>query len=222
MVLGGSLVLYYRLLETELGSTVRGLAFQLAEGLGAMPRRAAAAQVRALTRADRQALGRHGVRIGLETVYLTALLKPGAMRLRAILWTARQGGPAPLLPGKGDETLAAADAPAEFWAAAGYRVLGPRAIRADRLEALARALRKLSAQGEFTATAELQALAGCDSAAFESVLGALGYRARQGKDGVAFRKPARQAKGAARRGGRKPKANADSPFADLKKLVSGK
>ena len=211
-----------RLIEAELGSTVRGLAFQLAEGLGAMPRRAAAAQIRALTRADRQALGRHGVRIGLETVYLTALLKPGALRLRAILWAARQGGPAPLLPGKGDETLAAADAPADFWTAAGYRVVGTRAIRADRLEALARALRKLSAQGEFTATAELRALAGCDGAAFESVLGALGYRARQDDDGVAFRKPDRQAKDKARRGGRKPKANADSPFADLKKLVSRK
>jgi ATP-dependent RNA helicase SUPV3L1/SUV3 len=212
----------FRLMEAELGSTVRGLAFQLAEGLGSMPRRPAAAQIHALTRADRQALGRHGVRIGLETVYLTALLKPGALRLRAILWAARQDGPAPLLPAKGNETLAAADAPAEFWAAAGYRVLGPRAIRADRLEALARTLRKLSAQGAFAATADLQALAGCEGAAFESVAGALGYRARQDDDGVTFRLPARNAKPKTRRGKRKPKADADSPFADLKKLVSRK
>jgi len=212
----------YRLLEAELGSTVRGLAFQLAEGLGSMPRRVAAAQIRALTRADRQALGRHGVRVGQETVYLTALLNPAALKLRAILWAARQGGPAPLIPGKGGETLAAADAPAEFWAATGYRVLGTRAIRADRLEALARALHKLAGQDEFMATAELQALAGCDGAAFESVAGGLGYRARQGGDGVAFRKPARPAKQKARRGKRKPAANPDSPFADLKKLVARK
>ncbi|MBE9554984.1 MAG: hypothetical protein IMF05_16080 [Proteobacteria bacterium] len=209
----------YRLLDAELGSMVRGLAFQLAEGLGTMPRRAAVAQINALTRADRQALGRYGVRIGLETVYLTALLKLPTLRLRAILWAARQGGPVPLLPGKGDETMAATDAPADFWAAVGYRVLGTRAIRADRLEALARTLRKLAAQGEFTATAELRALAGCEGAAFESVLSALGYRARQGEDGISFRKPARKAKPNTRRGKRKPKANEDSPFADLKKLV---
>jgi ATP-dependent RNA helicase SUPV3L1/SUV3 len=210
------------LLEAELGNTVRGLAFQLAEGLGGLPRRSAAVQIRALTRADRRALGRHGVRIGLETVYLTALLKPPALRLRAILWAAHQGEPAPLLPGKGGETLAAADAPAEFWAAAGYRVLGPRAIRADRLEALARTLRKLSAQGEFMATAELETMAGCDGVAFESVLGALGYRARQDEDGISFRAPDRKARPKTRRGVAKPKANADSPFADLKKLVTRK
>ena len=212
----------FRLLDAELGNTVRGLAFQLAEGLGAMPRRPAANQIRALTRADRQALGRYGVRLGLETVYLTLLLKPGALRLRAILWAARQDGPAPLLPGKGDETLAAADAPAEFWAATGYHITGTRAIRADRLETLSRILRKLSAQGEFMATAELQALAGCEGAAFESVASALGYRARQGEDGVTFRLPARPAKQKARRGKPKPKANEDSPFAELKKLVARK
>ncbi len=212
----------YRLMEAELGSTVRGLAFQLAEGLGAIRRRPAATQIRALTRADRQALGRHGVRIGLETVYLTALLTPGAIRLRAILWAARQDGPAPLLLGKGNETLAAADAPMEFWTVTGYRVLGPQAIRVDRLEALARSLRKLAAQGEFAATAELQALAGCDGAAFESVAGALGYRGREDRDGVTFRAPARRPKHKARRGKRKPETNADSPFAELKNLVARK
>ncbi len=212
----------YRLMEAELGSTVRGLAFQLAEGLGAIRRRPAATQIRALTRADRQALGRHGVRIGLETVYLTALLTPGAIRLRAILWAARQDGPPPLLPGKGNETLVAADAPMEFWTVTGYRVLGPQAIRVDRLEALARSLRKLAAQGEFAATAELQVLAGCEGAAFESVAGALGYRSREDGDGVTFRAPARRPKHKARRGKRKPEANAESPFAELKNLVARK
>jgi ATP-dependent RNA helicase SUPV3L1/SUV3 len=141
--------------------------------------------------------------------------------LRAVLWAARHNAPPPLLPGKQDDTLTAADAPSDFWAAIGYTVLGPRAIRADRLERLARELRKLSAQGEFAAPAQLQALAGCEGPAFESVLGALGYRARQGGDGVTFRLPARRPKHKARRGRRKSKANSDSPFAGLQKLVSG-
>jgi ATP-dependent RNA helicase SUPV3L1/SUV3 len=212
----------YRLLEAELGSAVRGLAFQLAEGLGSMPRRAAPGQIAALTRADRQAVARHGVHIGRQTVYLAALLKPSSLRLRAILWATRRNLPPPLLPGKQDASLAAVDATHDFWAAIGYTVVGPRAIRADRLEALARELRKLSAQGEFAATAQLQALTGCEGPAFESVLGALGYRARQGEDGVTFRLPARRPKHKARRGRRKGKPNVDSPFADLQKLVSGK
>ncbi len=212
----------YRLMEAELGSAVRGLAFQLAEGLGSMPRRPAAAQVRALTRADRQALSRHGVRIGLESIYLSALLKPQALRLRAILWAARHGGAAPLFPAKDEGVLTAAEAPMEFWAAIGYRPLGPKAIRIDRLEALARVLRKLAGQGEFAETAELRDLAGCEAAAFEAVLGALGYRARHGQEGVVFRLPKKPAGHKGRRRGRKPKPNADSPFADLKKLVSGK
>ena len=120
------------------------------------------------------------------------------------------------------EIKAAEDAPADFWAATGYRVLGPRAIRADRLEALARSLRKLSAQGEFTATTELRALAGCDGAALESVLRALGYRARQDENSVTFSVPDRKAKPRTRRGKARPKANADSPFAGLKKLVTRK
>jgi ATP-dependent RNA helicase SUPV3L1/SUV3 len=212
----------YRLLEAELGSAVRGLAFQLAEGLGSMPRRPAATQIRAMTRADRQALARHGVRIGLESVYLSALLKPQALRLRATLWAVRHGGTPPLLPGKDGGTLPAAEAPADFWAAIGYRPLGPRAIRADRLETLARALRKLASQGEFAETEDLRTLTGCEGPDFEAVLGALGYRSRPGENGVVFRLPKKPAGQKGRRRGRKPKPNADSPFADLKKLVSGK
>ncbi len=211
----------YRLLEAgDLGSAARGLAFQLAEGLGALPRRQATSQIRALGREDRKALARLGVRLGVETVYLKALLKPAPLRLRALLWAAGQGEAPPLLPGAGDETLPASDAPAGFWAVAGYHVTGARALRADRAETLALALRKRARQGGFQATAELTALAGCDGAAFESVVRALGYRAIAGADGTSFEAAARAAaKPPRRRGRRRRKTRADSPFAELRKLV---
>jgi ATP-dependent RNA helicase SUPV3L1/SUV3 len=211
----------YRLLEaSDLGSAARGLAFQLCEGLGALPRKQAAAQLRALTREDRQALGQLGVRLGAESVYLKSLLKPVPLRLRALLWAAGQGEAPPLLPGNGDETLPASEAPAGFWAATGYRIMGARALRADRAEALSLALRKRARQGGFQATVELTALAGCEDAAFESVARALGYRAIQGADGTSFetaaRTPVKKPRGKARR---KRRAPADSPFAELRKLV---
>jgi ATP-dependent RNA helicase SUPV3L1/SUV3 len=211
----------YRLLEAaDLNSAARGLAFQLCEGLGSLPRRQAASQLRALAREDRQALARLGVRLGAESVYLKPLLRPAPLRLRALLWAAGQGDAPPLLPGAGDETLPGAAAPAGFWAATGYRVMGARAIRADRAEALSLALRKRARQGGFQATAELMALAGCEGAAFESVVRALGYRATHGEDGASFeaaaKGPAKKPRGKARR---KRTPDTDSPFAELRKLV---
>jgi len=209
----------FRLLEADLGSAARGLAFQLAEGLGALPRRPAAAQVRALGRDDRRALAGLGVRLGAESIYLKALLKSGPLRLRALLWAAGQGEAPPLLPAATDLTLPASDAPASFWAVTGYRVMGARAIRADRAEVLSLTLRKRAAKGGFEATAELMALAGCDGAGFESVVRALGYRATQGPDGgTRFERAARTA-AKAHRGKRRRTAPADSPFAELRKLV---
>jgi ATP-dependent RNA helicase SUPV3L1/SUV3 len=153
-------------------------------------------------------------------VYLKSLLKPVPLRLRALLWAAGQGEAPPLLPGNGDETLPASEAPAGFWAATGYRIMGARALRADRAEALSLALRKRARQGGFQATVELTALAGCEDAAFESVARALGYRAVQGADGTSFetaaRTPVKKPRGKARR---KRRAPADSPFAELRKLV---
>ncbi|MDH3229051.1 MAG: helicase-related protein [Alphaproteobacteria bacterium] len=211
----------YRLLEAgDLNSAARGLAFQLCEGLGSLPRRQAASQIRALGREDRQALARLGVRLGAESIYLKSLLKPDPLRLRALLWAAGQGEAPLLLPGAGDETLAGADAPAGFWAVTGYCVMGARALRVDRAEALSLALRKRARQGGFQATAELTALAGCEGAAFESVVRALGYRAAEGDGGTRFEAAAKgAAKKPRRRTRRKRKTQVDSPFAELRKLV---
>ncbi len=213
----------FRLLEANFGSAARGLAFQLSEGLGAMPRGETAGQVAALSRADRKALARLGVRIGAETVYLKALLRPAALRLRGLLWGARHGAAPPCLPGPEDYSYPAGDAPANYWSVLAYRVLGHRAIRVDRLEALSDALHKRARQGPFRATARLTALAGCQGDAFESLVAALGYRARREQAGTTFRAPGRAKTRRPAGAGRKTrKAAADSPFARLRDLALGK
>ena len=56
------------------------------------------AEVAALDPADRAALGRLGVRFGTETVYFEPLLRPEALRFRALLWAVRHGREVPPLP----------------------------------------------------------------------------------------------------------------------------
>jgi ATP-dependent RNA helicase SUPV3L1/SUV3 len=73
--------------------TARGLAFALAEGLGAVTRRSVAKQVTALSPSDRHELGRLGVSIGRLAVFLPALQRADAMRLRARLFAVRRGLP---------------------------------------------------------------------------------------------------------------------------------
>ena len=81
-----------------LGGIGRGIAFQLADALGALPVAEVARQVAALDPADRAALSRHGVRFGTETIYVEPLLRPEALHFRALLWAVQNGRGAPALP----------------------------------------------------------------------------------------------------------------------------
>ena len=64
-----------------------------------------------------------------------------------------------------------------FYRAIGYPLLGPRALRVDRLEALAAAARRLAQAGPFVATPALASLADSHQADLPGMLAALGYRA---------------------------------------------
>ena len=163
-----------------LGGVARGLAFQLADALGNLPAGEVVRQVAALDRADRAALSRNGVRFGTETVYLEPLLRPDAVRFRALLWAVRFGRTPPALPGT--RRLAKAietdpSLPLSFYAAIGFFVANGLALRADRVERLAATARQLSRLGPFAADDRLAAIAGVEVAALRRVLTALGYRA---------------------------------------------
>ncbi len=152
--------------------------FQLGEALGSLPAREVAALRAALGEADRKALARLGVRLGTETVYFDAMLKPREAALKGLLWADPHGrarcrpcrsGPA----ARRDEAVSE-----EAYRAMGYRVLGPRVLRVDRLERLAAAARRLARGGAFVAGAEIAALAGCSIAELAVVLPALGLSRR--------------------------------------------
>jgi len=217
-----------RVTEADLSGPGRGLAFQLGEGLGVLPRGRRYGdlerQLAALSGDDRRGLRRLGVRFGREAVFIPALLKPKVVTVKAVLWAAEAGRPVPSLPPAGQVSLPVDKSlPVGFYAAIGYRRLGPRALRVDLVERLAAAARRLATAAPFRASPALCSLAGCGKGEIAGVLAALGYRATIGEDGVRFARPPRRgaAKGKPKPAGRAKAKRSDrdhSPFAKLREF----
>jgi ATP-dependent RNA helicase SUPV3L1/SUV3 len=219
----GLLTPLLQLAAAELAGPARGLAFQLAEGLGVVPRQAVAAQVAVLADQDRAKLHQLGVRLGSASVFLPALLKPAPTRLACLLW-AVHADTAPLLPPPPGRVSLAIDPalPAGYWRAAGFNTFGAVALRVDMVERLAGKARTLAKAGPFAVTPELLSLAGCTREQIVPVLRGLGYGVEITEAGPQFSrraKPRRDARGKARRERKAALHNAASPFALLKDIA---
>jgi ATP-dependent RNA helicase SUPV3L1/SUV3 len=185
-----------------------------------VPAAAVAAQVATLTPKDRAALAQAGVRFGREAVYLEPLLRPEAMRLRALLWAVRHGRPVPALPASRRHGRAWAVDPAlprSFYSALGLFVLGRWALRPDRLERLAAAAQRVARNAPFTADKTLAAAAGVALPALPPMLEALGYRAVSDGTETRYLPPSRRRRRAVV--GRVARPPHDGhPFAKLREL----
>jgi len=201
-----------RLSAADLPGPARGIAFQLVEALGTVPRREVAKQISALTRGERRELAALGVRLGRNSVYLPALQTKRSIRLRALLWLVHRG-----LTGGAEGRPAAAEMPAViasedlsdwlaeagaslgnggerrdlvegFCRAIGYRRLAKpaRAVRADVLERLARTAHKLSAEGAFAANDALRKAGECGDAELAAILPELGFEVDGAADELTF------------------------------------
>jgi ATP-dependent RNA helicase SUPV3L1/SUV3 len=162
----------------------RGIAFQLTDTLGCVPTAAVAAQLRSLDPESRRALGRVGVRFGTESVYVEPMLDPDSVAFRALLWSVRHGRTPPPLPGgrnHGRAMTVDPGLPESLYAAIGRRIVDGLALRSDRLERLAAALRQRMRDGRVTPDRELAAIAGVNEADLRRLLPALGYRAKIGE-----------------------------------------
>jgi ATP-dependent RNA helicase SUPV3L1/SUV3 len=217
----------FRLRDAELSGPARGLAFQLSESLGGLSRPDLEPLIGGLSKADRQALAKLGVRLATSQVFMPALIKPRAVETRGLLWAVRHGGHAamplpPPTPPAGRVSVATDAVPPDFWEAVGYPPMGPRALRADILERLERELYKRSSEGPLTAVPELAQMIGSTAEDLEGVLAAMGYRRSEGDGGaVTWQRGRPPRRGDRRRGKReKPtaKPHADSPFAKLKQI----
>ncbi|KLN62537.1 disulfide oxidoreductase [Kiloniella spongiae] len=140
--------LFY-LSDAELEGTARGIAFQVIEGLGLVPRYLLRDQINGLSKADRKALADLGLRLGRESVFLPNLNRPRPSRIRALLWAAWNEVTVPELPDFESKHFTPSDAQKDiFCAAIGYRHLSNRkgrelVLRADILERISHEAYKL-------------------------------------------------------------------------------
>ncbi|HVO09262.1 MAG TPA: helicase-related protein [Vicinamibacteria bacterium] len=194
-MLQASLGPLFRLRERAPAGAARGLAFVLAEGLGAAARRSVAAQVAGLSGEDRRDLSRLGVSVGRFAVFLPTLQRPESMRLRARLFAVRHGLRGWTGPDGAPSVSNDLARPLASYLASGYLPLGPRAVRLDRLEQAAALLARLSRSGPFPAPRELPRIVGCSPAELAAVVSAMGYAERDGR----FERRARPQRRIARR-----------------------
>ncbi|MGN6515464.1 MAG: hypothetical protein ACTHLR_06450, partial [Rhizomicrobium sp.] len=161
-----------------LPAEARGLAYQLCEALGSLDRRDAT--MPADERAALRNLRAFGVRFARRSIYMPKLIRPDAASLLALLWATKnklmQIPPPP--PAGLTSFEPERETPRGFIAAAGFRVVGPRAIRIDMLDRLEQ---ELEAAGTVGTTADvaitkLVSLLGVDRATMDKVLEALHWK----------------------------------------------
>jgi len=169
--------------DDTLTGLARGVAFQLVESFGVLPRAAVAQDVKALDQEARGLLRKHGVRFGQFTIFMPLLLKPAPTRLRLILWSLFKGlDEFPEAPPPGLVTLPVpSDVVAGADTMAGYRIAGARAIRIDMLERLTDLLRTKDSRNGFEANADMLSITGLTLEQFADLLQGLGYVARKGE-----------------------------------------
>ncbi len=179
-------------LRDQVSAPARGLIVRLVETLGNLRRGDAETQVDALTRGDREALRRAGVRLGVVHVFVGALLRPEPTRWRLALWAVwNDVATLPALPPPGRTSIEVAPGlPQGFLEAAGYWPIGAEAVRVDMVDRLARAIHeKRDGRAPFLPDPNWAASAGLRADGFARLMRALGCRlqAVDGNQGFAWR-----------------------------------
>jgi ATP-dependent RNA helicase SUPV3L1/SUV3 len=208
-----------------LPSDARGVAWQLCESLGSMDRHSATLPADEMK--AKRLLSSFGVIFGRHAIYLPRLLKPDAASLLALLWAVyRRLERIPAPPPRSVTAFEpAADTPAGFLAASGFRMVGPRAVRIDMIERLSEALLGAAGSGSTAESLErhLCSLLGSGSDALAEVLAAMGWsRLVVGNESDVAATVWRQvpSRGKRLRPPRPMAARAGSPFGTLATLVT--
>ena len=201
-----------------IGGQARALLYQLGEAGGHLPRRGLRAAIDGLTKADRKALAAHGVKLGAQRVYYDGLLRPRAQAMIALLWAIHNSIEDLVLPPFAGCLESVDGLPRGLLPACGYVVAQGMAVRADRIEALWRAINKLPEGTAVTAGPALAEAAGIPDAFLAVALRGLGYRPGPDGDGGWLKAATRPRK----REEPRPAPNPCSPFAILRELTASR
>ncbi|MGF1623459.1 MAG: helicase-related protein [Alphaproteobacteria bacterium] len=190
----------------------RGLAYQLVDGLGVLPRERVRAHMNGLSQAERKAMRDLGVNFGRYALSVPALAKPDAMRLRALLWCVHHGRPVPNLPARrGRSVPDDPAAPDGFYPAVGFVRVERRLIPVRLYDRLADAAASTLRRGRLTASPQMASHADLTLPELRQALVALGYRSVTDAEGEHYRPQRRQSGPPAQRargGGREQSADA--------------
>ncbi|MCD8570680.1 MAG: helicase [Alphaproteobacteria bacterium] len=165
--------------ENPLAGAVRGIAYQLHEALGILPRESLEDLIATLTPEDRAALRARKVKLGPILVFLPELNKPAAVRLRAKLWALWNDKPLPVEIPKDGAVSVKVDAGAidkSLYQSIGYPVYGSRAIRIDMLDRVIVAIYDSANQGKFQAQHQMAEWLGVPIDDLYEILGAMGHK----------------------------------------------
>jgi ATP-dependent RNA helicase SUPV3L1/SUV3 len=170
---------------------VRALAAMLVDSGGVIPRRAVAAQIAGLNKADRHVLGRLKVRLGALDIHVPALLKPIAQHWRAALLAVRIGQDMPRLPPAGASVVNGSADPRG--AALAFRRLGATWLRIDLAERLAAHAHQVRGSGGADPVDRaLVTSLGLDDEAVGRLMKEVGFEGRDGAWKWRGRRPQRQ------------------------------
>ena len=168
----------YQLVSDEMTGVSRGIAFQVFEALGVLPRRQVVDLIQKLDEDGKRQLARAGVRIGVDMLYMPDLLKPSQIEIRALLFSLFHdefppSGPPPAGRVAIDHIDGVSDA---YWQATGYRRIGGRVMRVDMAERLAAVVRAASREGVFRINEEMLSLAGATREQMQVMIEDFGFK----------------------------------------------
>ncbi len=165
--------------EGALTGVARDIGARLFDHLGVMHRSDLEDLIAGLDADMRKALRSKGVRLGPVLVFLPALVKPAAIRMRAMLWALWNGKALPVAKpadGRVSEVVDAAQVDRHFYRMIGYPVFGPRAIRIDMLDRVVTDIYDTAQQGVFEAKHKYAEWLGCGLEDLHAVLESMGHR----------------------------------------------
>jgi ATP-dependent RNA helicase SUPV3L1/SUV3 len=168
-------------LDNEEGITppARGICYQVKEALGIIPRHVVEPLIGELDPEGRAALRARKVKLGPVLVFIPALNKPAAVRLRGLLWSLWNDKPLPApVPHDGAVSIVIERDKIDprFYRAVGYPVYGPRAIRIDMLDRVINSIYDSAKDGLFKAKHEMAEWLGCPILDLYEVLEAMGHK----------------------------------------------
>lgn len=165
--------------ETEIDGQAKGIAFQVYEALGIIPREDVQDLINGLDETGRAALRKRRLRMGPLLCYLPELNKPASVRLQAFVWSLWHDLELPaIVPKDGIVSFSVKDQAVDkkYYQAIGYPVYGPRAIRVDMLDRVVCAVYDNAKEGKFQAEHKMAEWLGSNIPDLYDVLEAMGHK----------------------------------------------